>query len=107
MVVDDEYGVRSAVRTILELEGYDVQDAADGAEAMAFVNAGDWDIALLDYRLPDTNGVELAKQILKLCPDPKPAVFAVTAYSTRERREECMAAGMAAGVTFVSLASTW
>ncbi len=63
LVVDDEYGVRSAVRTILELEGYDVQDAADGAKAMAFVNAGDWDIALLDYRLPDTDGLTLHKEI--------------------------------------------
>jgi signal transduction histidine kinase len=64
LVVDDEYGVRSAVRTILELEGYEVQDAADGAEAMAFINAGDYDIALLDYRLPDTDGLALHKEIV-------------------------------------------
>jgi CheY-like chemotaxis protein len=54
-----------------------------------------YDIILTDYRLPDTNGVELTKKILQLCSDPKPAVFAVTAYSTRERRDECLEAGMA------------
>jgi signal transduction histidine kinase len=52
------------VRTILELEGYEVQDAADGAEALAYLAAADYDIALLDYRLPDTDGLALHKEFL-------------------------------------------
>jgi two-component system phosphate regulon sensor histidine kinase PhoR len=63
LVVDDEYGVRSAVRQILELEGYEVEDAGTGEEALALLAMHDYDIALLDYRLPDTDGLALHKQI--------------------------------------------
>ncbi len=63
LVVDDEYGVRSAVAQILQLEGYEVESAADGAEALALLAASDFDIALLDHRLPDTDGLTLHKDI--------------------------------------------
>jgi len=59
LVVDDEYGVRSGIRTILEMEGYDVGEAGDGAEALAQLEQRDFDVALLDYRLPDTDGLSL------------------------------------------------
>lgn len=63
LVVDDEYGVRSAVRQILELEGYEVADAETGEQALALLAAEDYDIALLDHRLPDTDGLALHKHL--------------------------------------------
>jgi signal transduction histidine kinase len=59
LIVDDEYGVRSGIRTILEMEGYEVAEAADGAAALAALDERDFDVALLDYRLPDTDGLSL------------------------------------------------
>ena len=59
LIVDDEYGVRSGIRTILEMEGYEVAEAADGAAALAALDERDYDVALLDYRLPDTDGLSL------------------------------------------------
>jgi two-component system, OmpR family, phosphate regulon sensor histidine kinase PhoR len=59
LIVDDEYGVRSGIRTILEMDGYDVSEAADGAAALAALDERDFDVALLDYRLPDTDGLSL------------------------------------------------
>jgi two-component system, OmpR family, phosphate regulon sensor histidine kinase PhoR len=64
LVVDDEYGVRSAVAQILEMEGYEVDSAGTGEEALALLAASDCDIALLDYRLPDTDGLALHKRIV-------------------------------------------
>jgi len=61
LIVDDEYGVRSGIRTILEMDGYEVAEAADGAEALAALGERDFDVALLDYRLPDTDGLSLLK----------------------------------------------
>jgi two-component system, OmpR family, phosphate regulon sensor histidine kinase PhoR len=63
LVVDDEYGVRSAVAQILELEGYEVASTGTGEEAVALLAASEYDIALLDYRLPDTDGLALHKRI--------------------------------------------
>ena len=64
LVVDDEYGVRSAVRQILELEGYEVDDAGTGEEALALLAAHEYDIALLDHRLPDTDGLALHQHMV-------------------------------------------
>ena len=63
LIVDDEYGVRSGIRTILEMDGYDVDEAADGAAALAQIERRDFDVALLDYRLPDTDGLSLLKSM--------------------------------------------
>ena len=59
LIVDDEYGVRSGIRTILEMDGYEVAEAGDGAAALEALKERDYDVALLDYRLPDTDGLSL------------------------------------------------
>jgi two-component system, OmpR family, phosphate regulon sensor histidine kinase PhoR len=79
LVVDDEYGVRSAVRQILELEGYEAGEAGTGEEALALLAAQDFDIALLDYRLPDTDGLTLHKEIAAA--DPQLMTCMITAYA--------------------------
>lgn len=94
LAIEDEDYNRIVLGSILEKMNYSVDWATTGEEALRLAQENGYDIVLTDYRLPDTNGVELTKKILALCPDPKPAVFAVTAYSTRERRDECMGAGM-------------
>ncbi len=99
LAIEDEDYNRIVLGDILAKMNYTVDWATTGEEALRLARENGYDIILTDYRLPDTNGVELTKKILKFVPDPKPAVFAVTAYSTRERREECLAAGM---VGFIS-----
>lgn len=94
LAIEDEDYNRIVLGDILAKMNYTVDWATTGAEALQLAQENGYDIILTDYRLPDTNGVELTKKILQLCPVPKPAVFAVTAYSTRERRDECLAAGM-------------
>ena len=65
LVVDDEYGVRSGIRAILEMDGYEVEEAGDGAEALAQIERREFDVALLDYRLPDTDGLSLLQAMRK------------------------------------------
>ncbi len=63
LVVDDEYGVRSGIRQILEIEGYIVEEAGTGTEALALLEANDYDVAFLDYRLPDIDGMSILRTI--------------------------------------------
>jgi two-component system, OmpR family, phosphate regulon sensor histidine kinase PhoR len=65
LVVDDEYGVRSGIRQILELEGYEVDEAATGEEALALFEQNQYAVALLDYRLPDMDGLTVLAAIKK------------------------------------------
>ncbi len=79
LIVDDEYGVRSGIRTILEMEGYDVAEAGDGAAALAALEERDYDVALLDYRLPDTDGLSLLQTMKQRGCDAM--VCMITAYA--------------------------
>lgn len=63
LVIDDEYGVRSGIRQILELEGYAVEVAETGREALALLAERSFDIALIDYQLPDLDGLTLLASI--------------------------------------------
>jgi two-component system phosphate regulon sensor histidine kinase PhoR len=79
LVVDDEYGVRSGIRTILEMEGYEVAEAGDGASALAALEERAYDVALLDYRLPDTDGLSLLRSMKQRGCDAM--VCMITAYA--------------------------
>jgi signal transduction histidine kinase len=79
LIVDDEYGVRSGIRTILEMEGYQVGEAGDGAAALAALSERDYDVALLDYRLPDTDGLSLLQTMKQRGCDAM--VCMITAYA--------------------------
>jgi two-component system phosphate regulon sensor histidine kinase PhoR len=63
LVIDDEYGVRSGIRQILELEGYAVEVAETGRQALDLLAEKTFDIALIDYQLPDIDGLTLLSSI--------------------------------------------
>jgi two-component system nitrogen regulation response regulator NtrX len=61
LVIDDEVNIRKTLRSMLEMEGYDVETAATATEGLARVV--DADLVLLDVRLPDRNGLDLLADI--------------------------------------------
>jgi two-component system response regulator MprA len=65
LVVDDEPAVREALRRALELEGYDVELAADGAEALERLGNGmpEPEAVLLDVLMPRVDGIEVCRRL--------------------------------------------
>jgi two-component system response regulator MprA len=64
LVVDDERAVRESLRRALELEGYDVELAADGQAALDRLEAGpDPDAVILDVLMPAVDGLEVCAQL--------------------------------------------
>ena len=63
LVVDDEPGIRETVTAMLEIEGYDVAEARDGADALAQVEARQPDVILLDMRMPVLDGWAFAAEL--------------------------------------------
>ena len=69
LVVDDDESIREIVRIVVEREGFEVVEAADGAGARAHVDAGQVDLAVLDLHLPDVSGLDLLAQLRERDPD--------------------------------------
>jgi CheY-like chemotaxis protein len=65
-IVDDEKNIRRTVRMVLEGEGYSVEEASSGEEALARIAEIAADVVLLDVQLPDLNGVQAAGRIAAL-----------------------------------------
>jgi two-component system chemotaxis response regulator CheY len=63
LVVDDDASIRQTVREILDLEGYTVETAADGLEALEAVKRGEPSLVLLDMRMPEMDGWGFAREI--------------------------------------------
>jgi two-component system response regulator MprA len=65
LVVDDERAVRDSLRRALELDGYEVELAADGTEALLRLEAGEQrpDAVVLDVLMPGVDGVEVCKRL--------------------------------------------
>ena len=80
LVIDDEEALRTAVRRILEMEGFSVQLAKNGTEGVACINEQDFDLALIDLMMPDISGLEVLKEIRRLRPNT--VCFIVTAYAS-------------------------
>ncbi len=82
LVVDDDETIRTTMKAILEDEGYIVDLAATGKEAIQKTHEKTYNVALLDIRLPDMEGVEL----LKLMKDtvPRTRKIMVTGYPSMQ-----------------------
>ncbi len=65
LVVDDEMNIRRVVREYAEFEGYTVDEAADGMEAVAKVRDTDYDIIIMDIMMPRLDGFSACKEIRK------------------------------------------
>ena len=63
LVVDDDRSIRTTLAAILEQDGYDVDTAESGAQAIHKSNSKVFDLALVDMRLPDMMGTELLNRM--------------------------------------------
>ena len=82
LVIDDDENIRNTMKAMLENEGYIVDLAATGSEAIEKTQKTAYNLALLDIRLPDIEGVEL----LKLMKDtvPRTRKIMVTGYPSMQ-----------------------
>jgi len=63
LVVDDEKLIRWSLQEFLQRQGYEVTTAADGEQALRAIAEDTFDAVLLDYKLPDIDGLELIRRI--------------------------------------------
>ena len=90
LIVDDEELIRWSLRERLKADGYDIVEAGTGKEAVEQFKAG-VDLVLLDYRLPDTDGLSLLREFKKL--DHDSLVILLTSFVSVETAVDAMKLG--------------
>jgi two-component system NtrC family response regulator/two-component system response regulator HydG len=91
LVVDDEPNARTALRTILVEEGYEVAEAANGEEALSQLASFAPAVVLADVRMPKMDGVTLLRRARQTTQPP--AFIMMTAYASVEAAVEAMREG--------------
>jgi len=91
LIVDDRIEDRETLKDILAGKGYRTVLAKDGYEAVAFTRKGNFDVILLDIKMPGMDGVKALERIKELRPET--GVIMMTAYSMEEFVEESLRKG--------------
>ncbi len=92
LVVEDDAISRKFMTLYLKKYGLDIIGVQSGSKALSLLKAYSFDIILMDIQLPDMNGKDLLKHILKTVKQ-KPFIAALTAYSGEKVKEDIMNAG--------------
>lgn len=66
LVVDDESLIREVIIEYLKLEGYEVDEACDGAEALKKIRENDYALIIMDIMMPNMDGYQACKEIKKI-----------------------------------------
>lgn len=92
LIVEDHPTMREAMRLVLEGEGFDIDEASDGAQALAAVQEDRPDLVLLDMSIPGVSGPEVLAAVKN-----DPATAEVRVIIVTATGEEGRAAAMASG----------
>src|SRR5208283_2086192 len=91
LIVEDEEPQRSLLQGLLNKEGYAAKGAGDGKSALQMVREGTFEIVLLDYKLPDTDGLTVLKSLKEI--NPEIQVIMITAFGSIENAVTALKAG--------------
>ncbi len=91
LIVDDEKNIRLTLSQALEAPEVEADTAANGEEALAKLKAKEFDLILLDLKMPGMDGMEVLRRVREFRPDIR--VIILTAYGTIESAVEAMKLG--------------
>jgi two-component system, response regulator, stage 0 sporulation protein F len=78
LIVDDQFGIRILLNEVLNKEGYNTFQAANGVQALDIVTKHSPDLVLLDMKIPGMDGIEILKRMKQIDADIR--VIIMTAY---------------------------
>ena len=100
LMVDDNQEIREVVNILLSGEGYQVDEASNGPEALASIQAKEYDLVILDVMMPNMNGYDATRAIRNLGREDAKTVpiIAMTANAFAEDVKDALDAGMDAHI---------
>lgn len=68
LIIDDDRTVRDSLHMLLEFEGYSVSSCGSGSSAFDLIKEKQFELFIIDYRMPEMNGDEVTRCLRLLCP---------------------------------------
>lgn len=93
LIVEDKASSRELLRTVLEKQGYTVEEAVDGEDALRKARGQVPDLILLDLQIPVRSGYEVLEELRREAQFAAIPIVAVTASAMQGDREKALAAG--------------
>lgn len=93
LIVDDSRIIRKVARRIVEGLGYEVDEAADGAEALAYCTSAMPDVLLIDWNMPVMDGLSFLRRMRALPGGDRPKALFCSIETRPEKIAEALAAG--------------
>ena len=94
LLAEDNLVNQKLATRLLEQMGYRTDLASNGIEALESVARQTYDVVLMDVQMPEMDGLEASRRIIRDHPDTRPRIIAMTANAMQGDREMCLAAGM-------------
>ena len=94
LVAEDNPVNQKLVQKFLEKFGFDSEVVANGAEAVAAVSDREFDLVFMDLQMPEMDGYEATREILRREESEQPIIVALTAHALPEDRDRCLEMGM-------------
>jgi CheY-like chemotaxis protein len=94
LVAEDNPSNQRVLVEMLKKLGYRPDAVADGREVIQALERQDYDLVLMDIKMPEMDGITATQVIRKLRPVNGPKIIAITAFALKGDREKCLEAGM-------------
>ncbi len=91
LIIEDEKLIRWSLRHKFEARGYEVEEVKNGAEALKALDGGVFDLIMVDYKLPDTTGLDILRTLRET--DSDVVVIMMTAFSSVEMAVDAIKLG--------------
>lgn len=93
LLAEDEEVLRMLVVDTLEDEGYEIDEACDGQEAIELIKENEYDLILLDYMMPVYTGLEVIQQVRELPEKKHMKIMMLSAKSQQADQQRVLEAG--------------
>jgi len=94
LLAEDNLVNQLLIKKVIEKAGYHLEIANNGLIALEKLSQSNYDLILMDVQMPDLNGLDTTREIIKKYNSKRPVIIAITAGSFGDDETQCINAGM-------------